>query len=59
VLLAEALEQPAVVQQLQVAGDTRLALAENLGEFRYREFATRQDGEQSQARRFRDRAQAD
>ena len=57
VLLAEAFEQPAVVQQLQVPGDTRLALADNLGELGDRELATGQDREQAQARRLRDRPQ--
>ncbi len=53
-LLAEALEQPAVVEKLEVPRHPRLALAEDLGELGNREFTTRQDGEQSQTRRLGD-----
>ena len=57
VLLAETLEQAAIVEQLEVAGDARLALAEDRRQLGHRELSPRKDGEQSQARGLRDRAQ--
>ena len=55
VLLAEPLEQAAVVEQLEVARDPRLALAEDLRQLRDRELAAGQHGQQPQPRRLRDR----
>ena len=50
--LAHAVQQAAVAQQLQVAGQARLRLAEDLGELRHAEGAAAGQRQQAQAGRF-------
>ena len=57
VLLAEFLEQADVAQQLQVARNARLALADDTRQLGHREFSAGEDGEQPQARGLRDGAE--
>ena len=52
VLLAEPLQQAAIVEQLQVSRHARLALAEHLGQLGHGELAVREDGEQPQPGRL-------
>ena len=56
--LAEAVEQAGLGQDLQVAGDARLALAQDLDELADGPLALRADREQAQARRVRGGADA-
>ena len=51
--LAEPVEQPGLGQDLQVAGDARLALAQDLDQLADGPFALRADRQQTQARRVR------
>ena len=50
--LADPVQQAAVAQQLQVAGQARLRLAKDLGEFRHAEGAATGQRQQAQAGRF-------
>ncbi len=56
--LAHPVQQAAVAQQLQVAGQARLRLAEDLGELRHAEGAAAGQRQQAEASRFSGGAQA-